>query len=255
MKNLISKMMMSAACALLLATPNAWAEESGPVSISGYVGAVSQYVWRGVPQTGRLPSVQGDMSLSFSAVEGLSLGVWIASIGGATQNETDYYLTYEGKAGELGYSAGLTLYSYDYTSFTTIDKGNGPVNVATQKEIKLGVEYGDFSGTLYVVPAEDSTYGIGDVADESVSLNWIELAYSTELIGMGFGFNYGTGTYNQQWLNAGNAVESTGVLTVSMSKELESGVELSFNKTHVLGQSGTGTQLENEFWMSLQASY
>ncbi len=136
--------------------------------VSGYVGVVSSYVWRGVPQGNRATSVQGGIDL---AVDGLNFGTWIASIGGATGNETDYYVSYEGDAGGLGYTVGLTLYSYDFKAFKEITKDGKGVQVTTQKEFFVGASYGDFSGTYYMVPAEDSTYAITDKATSSTALN------------------------------------------------------------------------------------
>lgn len=238
MKNLFVAML--AGGMMLLGQAPAQAAEAEAVTLSGYVGVVSNYVWRGVAQNGRAASVQGDMSLSFAAVEGLSVGTWIAA-GVAGSNETDYYITYGGESGDLGYSFGVTLYSYDFANF------NG--NAATQMELFGGVEYADFSGTLYMIPSEDSTIG-ADETGNAVSLNWIELGYGTDLLGMDLGLTYGTGTYNNQWVNAGNALESSSIVTISMSKELKNEMTISFNSTSALTDG-----IENEFWMSMDTSF
>jgi len=228
---------------------------AGPVGVTGTLGVVSNYVWRGVEQTGtRTPAVQGSLDFSFAAVPGLAIGNWNSNAAGMT--ETDYYLSYTGAAGDLGYKAGLTLYSYEFKSFGTKTNADGTTaNVAVQKEIFVGATFGSFSGTYYMVPSEDSTYGKGETTDASVSLSWLDLGYSTEVLGLTTAITYGTGTYNQQWLNAGAAVESTAILTLSLSKSVSESVTASFNKTHVMTQSANGTGLHNEFWMGLSTTF
>ncbi|MDX2469544.1 MAG: hypothetical protein QNL04_03090 [SAR324 cluster bacterium] len=244
---------MAAEMAPEMAAP---AESSAPVAIGGYVGAVSNYVWRGTQQNSGAASVQGGLDLSFPAVEGLGLGLWVASIGGGdTRNETDYYVSYEGSAGDLGYSTGLTLYSYDFSTFTTITKSGEEVNVAVQKEISLGLSYGDFGFTYYTVLADDSTYGAGDDAESSIGLDWVALSYGTSLIGMDLGVTYETGSYNQQWVNAGNALETTAIATYSLGKSISDSTSVSFNGTKVLTNSDVGDALKNEFWMSMDLSF
>ena len=228
---------------------------TGPEA-SGYVGVVSNYVWRGVPQNGRLPSVQGGIDLACSLVEGLSFGTWIASIGGDIANETDYYVSYEGSAGDFGYKAGLTMYSYDFAEFTSYDDADGNfVQATTQKEIFVGAGMGDISGTYYMIPAEASTYGAGEKADESIGLSWLELGYETTAGKFDVSATYSTGTYNQEWLNAGNPVESTAILSYSMGKSVSEDTTISFNGTKVLTDSDKGAGLKDEFWMSLDVAY
>ncbi|OFX13299.1 MAG: hypothetical protein A2516_02000 [Alphaproteobacteria bacterium RIFOXYD12_FULL_60_8] len=227
------------------------AAPAAPVTVSGDVGVVSHYIWRGVDQNGRIPSIQGGLSLGFAAVEGLSVGYWSASIGGNTGHETDYFITYGGTAGDLEYSVGWTLYSYDFTRFTTDAAGK---NVAGQNEYSAGVSMAGASFNFFMVPAENSTKGVGDTAD-AVSLTWIELGYSTEALGLGLSANYGTGTYNQQWLNAGNAVESTAVLTVAVEKSIGDNIALSYNKTKIMTQSSNGAPLSGEYWMGLDVTF
>ena len=239
------------------ATEAAPAAEAKPaVSLGGYVGAVSQYVWRGTRQTNGSASVQGGLDFSLAAVDGLGFGLWVASIGaGETRNETDYYVSYGGSAGAIDYSVGLTLYSYDFSTFTTVTKDGEAVNVAAQKEIALGLSSGDFGFTYYSVLADDSTLGAGDDATASLGLDWISLSYGTALLGMDVSLAYETGTYNQQWVNAGNAVESTAIVTYGLAKSITDSSTVSFNGTKVMTNSDKGSPLSNEFWMSMDLSF
>ena len=226
------------------------------VSLGGYVGGVSNYVWRGTRQTNGSVSIQGGLDFGLSAVEGLGFGLWVASIGaGETRNETDYYVSYGGSAGAIDYSVGLTLYSYDFSTFTTVTKSGESVNVAVQKEISLGLSSGDFGFTYYSVIADDSTLGAGDDATASLGLDWISLSYGTALLGMDVSLAYETGSYNQQWVNAGNPLETTAIIAYGLSKSLTDNSSVSFNGIKVMTNSDAGTSLSNEFWMAMDLSF
>lgn len=225
-------------------TPALYAEES--VSVAGNASLLSNYIWRGVPQNGRNTSYSGGLDLTFASMPGLTIGNWNAVASGA--HETDYYVIYEM---DMGLSFGLTMYSYDWKSFTTDSEG---ANVATQNEFFVGYGAGDLSGTLYVIPAGTSTE-VGENGD-AVMLNWIELGYGTSAVGYDIGLTYGTGTYNHQWLGgAGLAPETTGIVTLSMSKAITEQIGASFNKTQVVQQSDKNAKLSNEFWMSVDFSF
>ncbi|HXH73243.1 MAG TPA: TorF family putative porin, partial [Mariprofundaceae bacterium] len=55
---------------------NAAPAQADDLSISGDLGAFSQYVWRGVPQNASKAAVQGDVS---AALGGLSGTVWFSN--------------------------------------------------------------------------------------------------------------------------------------------------------------------------------
>jgi len=240
---------LTTAALLTLSTPAFAAEEA--VSVAGNMSVMSNYIWRGVPQSTGMPALSGGLDFSFAAVPGLTLGNWNASV--AAGNETDYYLIYEGEVGDFGYSAGVTYYSYDWKSFTTKADGS---NVPVETEYFLGGSFGGFSGTYYILPAQDATLGQGTSATAGIGLDWMELGYETEAMGYGVGLTYGSGTYNHQWLSgAGRSAESTAIMTVAMSKSISENLSASFNKTHVLTQSSKNDKLSNQFWMALDYSF
>ena len=231
---------------------------AGSTLAGGYVGAVSEYIWRGVPQTDPgMNSIQGGMDWKSTLVDGLGYGIWLASVSAAM--ETDYYLAYNGSAGDLGYVGSLTLYSYDFAAFKEVEKTAGELTQVTfQKEIKLGVSYAGASFAYYQALGDDSTYGtLGD--DSSPSFNWMELAYSTSIAEMPFSINYGSGSYNHQWLASGvDTVQNTSLLTYSLSKTISSNITVSYNGTKVLGNVDTdtgATALDDQFWLAISLAY
>lgn len=95
--------------------------------LSGNVGFVSDYVFRGVYQAES--SASGGLDYDFG--NGLAVGVWAADVGDGI--EYDLYGSFSGEVNDFGYSVGYT--SYNYTD--DFDDTYGEVN--------LGVSFGPIS--------------------------------------------------------------------------------------------------------------
>ena len=83
--------------------------------ISMNIGATSNYIWRGVSQTGDAAAISGGLDWSDSS--GLYAGTWVSNVDfGAcceTSYELDLYGGYAGEVGDFGYDVGLIYYTYD----------------------------------------------------------------------------------------------------------------------------------------------
>jgi uncharacterized protein (TIGR02001 family) len=81
--------------------------------VSMNIGATSNYVWRGMTQTGNEAAIQG--GLDWSSDTGLYAGTWASNVGngGNAGYELDLYGGYSGKVEDFGYDAGLIYYTYD----------------------------------------------------------------------------------------------------------------------------------------------
>ncbi len=77
--------------------------------VSGNIGATSNYIWRGVTQSGDASSVSG--GIDYSHESGVYAGVWTAGL--VNDTETDYYVGYSGEAGGIGYDVGYIKYTYN----------------------------------------------------------------------------------------------------------------------------------------------
>lgn len=95
--------------------------------VTGNVGVVSQYLYRGVEQSATTdPAVQG--GLDFSHSSGLYLGTWISNTefigynGEIVSYETDIYGGYALKVGDVGLDVGLLYYYYrNDTALNTLE--------------------------------------------------------------------------------------------------------------------------------------
>lgn len=173
------KKIIIAAAALAATVSPAMAQDeaaSEPITVSGSVGLVSDYRFRGVSQTDKEMAVQGGITVSHES--GFYVGTWASNLAGwgtfgGSNMELDVFGGYTADLGGVSLDVGLTWYMYpgglDTTDFAEpyvkLSGSAGPVNLLA------GVAYapkqealGNFSNT----PGsrgqkEDNLYIWGDV--------------------------------------------------------------------------------------------
>lgn len=79
-------------------------------SLTGNVGVVSDYMFRGVDQSATGSAVQGGVDYGFDF--GLYTGLWVTNAAAAGGNEADAYVGYGFKLGEFALDAGAIYYAY-----------------------------------------------------------------------------------------------------------------------------------------------
>jgi uncharacterized protein (TIGR02001 family) len=124
-------------CAAVLASPAAMA------GVTGNVGAVSEYVFRGVEQSNGAAAQGG---IDWSHASGFYAGTWVSNTNFTGYNgeqvtyETDVYGGYTFKVGGVGLDAGLLYYYYrNDTGLNTL-------------EAYLGATLGPVTGKVYYTP-------------------------------------------------------------------------------------------------------
>lgn len=139
----MKKYLSTSAAAVVIA-----ASLSAPVmaEITANIGATSNYVWRGVTQSGDEAAISG--GIDYSNESGLYAGTWTSNVSGG--HELDLYFGYAGEAGDVEYDAGYIYYAYP-------GNGNADINFG---EIYGQASMGMFSaGLAYTVNAGDSNDG------------------------------------------------------------------------------------------------
>ena len=203
--------LLSLIAACSAAAADAPAASAAPYTVTGHIDLVSRYYLRGAtttygnalptlgnkvadaPESDR-PAVQG--GLDFVHESGFYAGYFASSINysykqlGRSYNdrsivsgfqndksiENDFYAGYNGKAGDLGYTAGLTGYYYI----------NG--KHANAFETKLGLAYGDFALSAQTL-LNDVVWG--NKGDTYVTLNYTHaLPYKITFLGSLGGYLY-----------------------------------------------------------------
>jgi len=111
--------------------------------LSANVAATSNYLWRGVSQTGDESAISG--GVDYKHESGLYAGTWTSNVTGG--HEVDLYFGYGAKAGDVEYDAGYIYYAYP-------GNGNADINFG---ELNANASLGMFSGGFaYTVHAGDS---------------------------------------------------------------------------------------------------
>jgi len=107
---------------------------------TGNLALTSDYVFRGISQTGGKLAIQGGFDLTKTPVNGLTAGVWASSLTSGT--EVDLYANYGFKIGAVDVSVGYIDYTY------TAANNGGEANIAaTYAGLTLKASRG-VSGTL-----------------------------------------------------------------------------------------------------------
>ncbi|WP_317932415.1 TorF family putative porin [Halioxenophilus sp. WMMB6] len=106
----LAKTLLASAVAAAAISATAQAE------ISTNIAVASDYVWRGVTQTGYGAAVSG--GIDYSNESGFFAGTWLSNTAFGS-NEMDLYLGFGGEAGDFGYSV-----TYNYYTYPTIEDAN-----------------------------------------------------------------------------------------------------------------------------------
>lgn len=156
---MLKKNLLVAALASAFALP-AMAED---LTFSSNVTLASDYLYRGISQTGTNPAIQGGFDLTHAS--GVYAGVWGSSIswlGDAgianSGTEIDVYGGYRGAAGDVSYDVGFLRYNYPGTYGTATKADTSEIYGSVGYSIvsaKLSYSLGDLFG---VADAKGSTY-------------------------------------------------------------------------------------------------
>lgn len=175
--------------AAVAACASAGAMAADTPSLSGNVGATSNYVWRGVTQANDTAAVQGGVDFSAG---GAYVGMWASSLAGGDY-ETDVYAGYKFAAGTVNLDVGVIDYVYPLETAGTDDAffegyvgagvGAFSAKISYSPDVILAKDLDDEAG-LYI----EAAYGI-EVGDKS-TLNLHVGNYSGDGIETLFGSAY-----------------------------------------------------------------
>lgn len=274
----------------IFATPAfAQEEESKPVTVSGSVGLVSEYRFRGVSQSDRSMAIQGGITIAHES--GFYAGTWGSNLAGwgtfgGSNMELDLILGYKKTFGNATVDFGATWYmypnGYDNTDFIEpylkISGTTGPVSLTAgvayaPKQEALGawssngtiaanVDYD--AGTGYDNPGDknDNLYLWGDAAagipDTGVTLK-AHIGYSNGNDGLGpFATSVApTGEYWDWSLGADYAIPSTP-LTLGVSyvdTDITDAKAAYLQPSFSRGQDGVGSIAGSAVVVSLTAAF
>ena len=243
---------LSIVAALLATTSVVSSVSASELEVSANVALTSNYVWRGMSQTGNSPAVQGGVDLGY---KGAYIGVWASNVDfGSTAGgydpasaEFDIYLGYAGEVEKFSYDIGLVQFMYpgatDESNFAEayLTLGYDFDVLSVSAMYALGIDTNDEDGETALTGWEpgntiefgvsiplpmditlDGTYGMyDDEGTKNVSVNSLGDYYSVSL-SKSFGkFDYSlayTGMdYETSVANGGSEDEDNIVFTIGTS--------------------------------------
>jgi uncharacterized protein (TIGR02001 family) len=144
-----------AVCGLVAASSSAFADD---LSVTGSLGVVSNYLFRGITQTSAKPAVQGGINLGYN---GIYAGVWGSNVNwltdfqgyGSGSLETDWLVGYAGSVGDVSYDVGATYFYYPGTK-------NGAYTAdTTEGHVQVGYKWVSAKYSYYF---SDGTFGFSN---------------------------------------------------------------------------------------------
>ncbi|PHS73141.1 MAG: hypothetical protein COB22_02430 [Cycloclasticus sp.] len=127
------------------------------LELSGNVALTTDYIWRGISQTGADPAIQGGFDADLG--NGLYAGVWASNVDfdDDASIEVDVYGGWAGEFNGVGVDVGYIHYHY-------------PSETYQLDEIYVGLSYGPVSFTQYFDLSLDNDDELGDYSDLGLDL-------------------------------------------------------------------------------------
>lgn len=160
----MKKLLLATAIASAFASPVMAADS--PHTVTGNLGFVSDYRFRGLSQTFKQPAIQG--GIDYSHASGLYLGTWGSNVSGLQYSngagmEWDMYGGYKFSAGPIGLDLGVLYYYYPGAYYS----GFGPAKPKyNNTEVYVGATWNWLSAKYSVTTSDffgvnKTTYGGG----------------------------------------------------------------------------------------------
>lgn len=206
-------------------------------TVSSNVSLVSNYLYRGISQTGAQPAIQGGFDYAHSS--GLYIGAWGSSISWVSDAaiatnaglELDTYAGYKGAAADVAYDVGFLRYNYP---------GNYVANAVKPDTNEV---YGSVG---YSIVTAKISYCLGDLfgVSKAKGSTYLDLSAAYPIGDSGFtlGAHYGKQTYagvTADAYKAGGSDPTYADYKVSVTKDF-SGYVLGLAYSSTNAQKGAG---------------
>lgn len=222
----------------LVGVPAAAIAANSPHSLSANIGIYSDYVFRGISQTGGDPAVQGGLDYSHSS--GFYLGTWGSNVGwledfqgyDSGNVEIDVYGGFRGDIGKTGLTFDVGAIQYMYPG----DRPSG-ITKADTTEVYLGLGWKWFA-VKYSYYVSNEVFGFAD-ADGS---DYLAISASVPVgeTGLTLGASWGTFKFEN------NGAQDYEDWSVSATYDLGSAIKVAEGVT--VGVKYTDTNADRSVW-------
>jgi uncharacterized protein (TIGR02001 family) len=222
----------------------AMAEETSPHTLTGNVSLTSDYIFRGISQTGGDPAIQGGLDYAHSS--GFYVGTWASNVGwiedyqgyDSGNIEIDLYGGFRSGIGETGLSYDLGIIGYFYPG-----NENG-VTQADTTEIYAAMGWKWFT-IKYSYALSDEVFGFGKPtgAFDADGSSYLDISASLPVGETGLTLGAHWGTFNFEGYDAQDYDDWKVSATYDMGKlgKMMSGVTLGIAYSDTDASSGDGT--------------
>lgn len=245
-RNLLNALILS-----VLAAPGlAMAADAPTHTVTSNVGLVSDYLYRGISQTGAGPAIQG--GFDYAHASGFYAGAWGSSISwlsdaGAASTaglELDTYAGYKGTASVVGYDVGFLRYNYPATYSSPMINITGAIPFAKADTNEI------YGAVTYSIVTAKLSYSLGDLfgVSNAKGSTYAELnaSYPITDTGITLGAHYGKQTYTG---STADALKAAGTGATYSDYKLSAAKDFS---GYVLGLALSNTADASAFYTSVQ---
>jgi uncharacterized protein (TIGR02001 family) len=233
----VRNVLKAVVCAGVLASPAAMA------GVSGNAGVVSEYLFRGIEQSGGA-AVQG--GIDWSTGPGIYLGTWASNTGGPAASggtEVDLYGGWAGKAGPVGLDFGAIYYLYNEDE-EDLFFGPGVPTALDYWEVyaKLSVSYFALQAYYTTDYLGDANAYFADSIGKDTSFMYVNLLANfplTETLTLGLQVGNSSGEGAEVAWDA-TAEDGYTDYSVSLTKTLDAGLAFSFGLYNTTLEAGDG---------------
>lgn len=213
-------------------------EPASPHTLSGNVGITSDYIFRGISQTGGDPAIQGGLDYTHSS--GFYVGTWGSNVGWiedfqgyqSGNVELDLYGGFRGGIGETGITYDVGIASYFYPG-----EANGAVDGDTT-EVYAALGWKWFTAKYYY-SISDETFGFAN----SDGSDYLDISASLPVgeTGLTLGAHWGTFSFDNNDAQDYNDWKISATYDMGKLSKVMSGVTLgvAYSDTDVDGGDGT----------------
>ncbi len=225
-------------------------EPASPHTLTANIGLTSNYVFRGISQTGGKPAIQG--GFDYTHASGLYLGTWGSNVSWLTgfqgytsgSMELDLYGGYRNSVGPVSYDVGAIRYMYPGSK----NGGTLPGAWTSEAYASLGWKWFTAKYSYYL---SDSVFGVGPNANGS---GYLDISGSLPVADTGLTLGAHWGTFNFK-NDSQYAAVTPDYKDWKVSATYDLGKLAKQTTGMTLGVAYTDTNAEKGFWTDANGKY
>lgn len=206
------------------------------------VGGFSEYMFRGIAQTGGA-AVQG--GIDYAHDSGLYVGTWASNIGFGGGTEQDFYVGYSTKLGDIGLDVGSIYYWYPEEDEVSAE--------LSTLEFYAGLSFGPVAVKYYYSDEANFFEGTGNADEAGYLLGTLALPLS-ETLNLTGNIGFYSGDAIESFLaSIGSSDDTYMDYSIGLAKTIDGGLTATFQ--YIMTDIDAGSDDEPKFVVGLKKSF